>query len=174
MATRCTCGHAITVTRCSPQTNGTLNMKITSEDSTPIAEILNPRGNLAKELEMTCKKAGWLSLMCGYWLAYHHDNAELARRDEPYRLPQIVPNAARFNLTLKNCGLYERRAPLKDGTTTEIPCSRLLSIRKTPRFCLRVVPDNSARNPDGGQEHRRAQRPRRIAFSGVEGRRRLV
>lgn len=90
-------------------------MKITSEGTTPIAEILNPRGNLAKELEMTCKKASWLSLMCGYWLAYHHDNAERARRDEPYKLPPKVPNAARFNEALKNCGLFDRMATLKDG-----------------------------------------------------------
>ena len=91
-------------------------MKLTADDLTPIADILNFRGNLAKELEMTCKKAGWLSLMCGYWLAYHHDNAEAARRDEPtFKLPAQFQNAARYNKAYMNCGLFDHRAPLKDG-----------------------------------------------------------
>ena len=89
-------------------------MKLESAGSTPIAEILNPRGNLAKELEATAKKASWLSLMCGYCLAYHHDNAEAARMDEPtYKLPSQFREAARYNKAYKNCGLFSPMAPLR-------------------------------------------------------------
>lgn len=78
------------------------------------SEILNPRGNLAKELEMTAKKASWLSLLCSYWLAYHKDNAEDARSNEPtYKLPKQISNSDRYNKAYTNCGLWEPMAPTK-------------------------------------------------------------
>ena len=76
--------------------------------------IDNPRGNLAKELETTAKKAAWLSLLCSYWLAYHKDNAEKARSNIPtYKLPAKFREAPRYNKAFVNCGLWEPMSATK-------------------------------------------------------------
>jgi hypothetical protein len=85
-----------------------------SNASTPIAEILNPRGNLAKELETTAKRGAWLSLMCGYWLAFHQDDAFAAMLEEPtYNLPKAYDLDGRFNQARKMCTAYETMTPLR-------------------------------------------------------------
>ena len=74
-----------------------------------MSEMLNPRGRLARDLEMTARRASWLSLMCAHWLAFKGDNAEAARRDEPtYNLPKFFRDSERFNLARKKSGAYER------------------------------------------------------------------
>ena len=75
----------------------------------PTSDFLNPRGGIAKDLEMTAKRASWLSLMCAHWLSYKGDDAEAARRDEPtYNLPNFFRDSERFNLARKKSGVYER------------------------------------------------------------------
>lgn len=78
--------------------------------ATPVADILNPRGQLAKKLEKSAKQASWLAVLCEYWLSYNHDNADRARHNEPtYDLPKALPNAGRFNKARKLCGAFEHR-----------------------------------------------------------------
>jgi len=85
-----------------------------AETAVPVANILNPRGNLAKELETTARKASWLSLVCSYWLAYHQDDYDAARHDEPtYNLPPGMDEGGRFRKARKECGGWERMAPTK-------------------------------------------------------------
>ena len=72
-------------------------------------DFLNPRGSIAKDLEMVAKRASWLSLMCAHWLAHKNDDSEAARRDEPtYNLPKNFREPERFNLARKKSGAYER------------------------------------------------------------------
>jgi len=87
------------------------------EDALELSSVLNPRGNLAKELETTARKASWLSLLCGYWLAYHRDNAEAARQNTPtFKLPAKFELATRYNEAFTNCGLWEPMKPTRrDG-----------------------------------------------------------
>ena len=94
-----------------------MKLETAPEPALRMKATLNPRGNLAKELEATAKNASWLSLLCGYWLAYHNDDAEAARRDPPtFKLPTKFPLADRYNKAYTNCGLWEPMAPtVKEG-----------------------------------------------------------
>ena len=82
-------------------------MKLVKESIT-MADMLNPRGGLARELEVTAKRASWLSLVCGYWLAHCDDDAEAARNNEPtYNLPNLYRDSKRFNQARKMCGAWD-------------------------------------------------------------------
>jgi len=88
---------------------------VTDEAPIEIGEALNPRGGLAKELETTCKRASWLSLLCAHWLAHHNDNADNARLEEPtYKLPKALKGAGRINKAFQECGAHKGRS-LKGG-----------------------------------------------------------
>lgn len=72
-----------------------------------MSEILNPRGQVAKQLEASIRRASWLALLCEYWLSFNDDNTSHAATYEPtYDLPKGLPNATRFNKARKECGAY--------------------------------------------------------------------
>ena len=54
---------------------------------------LNPRGQLAKEMEIGLRRSIELSSLCELWLLYHGGDHRLARMDTPYQPP---PNAGAF------------------------------------------------------------------------------
>jgi len=77
--------------------------------TTPVAEILNPRGRLATDLETTIRRANWLDVLCEHWLSFHGDNVQKAMHDVPsYDLPKSFPSAVRFNKARKECGAFDR------------------------------------------------------------------
>jgi len=86
-------------------------MRLSEDSAQQMASILNPRGNLAKELEATAKRASWLMLVCEHWLAYKGGDYMEAKYDEPtYDLPKAFEDAARFNKARKACTAWEPRS----------------------------------------------------------------
>lgn len=76
--------------------------------ATPVADVINPRGRLAKDMERTAKQAVWLSVVCEYWLTFKGDNVDKAKYDPPtYDLPLILPYAKRFNKARKESGAFD-------------------------------------------------------------------
>jgi len=87
-------------------------MKLVQADTVLMSEALNPKGRLAKDLEISAKKASWLSLVCSHWLVFKGGDAWRARIDEPtYNLPKAFKDAARFNKARKECGAWEIEKP---------------------------------------------------------------
>ena len=77
--------------------------------ATPIGDVMNPRGRLAKDLEKAARQAHWLSVVCEHWLTFHNDNVDAAAHDKPYTLPPSYPYAKRLNKALRECGMYDSR-----------------------------------------------------------------
>ena len=76
--------------------------------ATPIADVINPKGRLAKDMERAAKQAVWLSVVCEYWLTFNGDNVDKAKHNPPtYDLPNVYTYAKRFNKARKDCGAFE-------------------------------------------------------------------
>lgn len=72
-------------------------MEIKSKALTP-TDTLNPRGNLARELQTTTLRAAYLSTVCAHWLNHHQRQTWRAANEEPtYNLPNTTTQAKRFN-----------------------------------------------------------------------------
>ena len=50
----------------------------------------NPKGKLAKEMEIGLRRSVWLSKLCVLWLLYHQGNHHLASTETPYVPPPHV------------------------------------------------------------------------------------
>ena len=85
-------------------------------DTIIMSEEMNPRGGQAKPLEATAKRAAWLSVMCGYWLAYNDDDQRIARANETtYNLPKEFIGADRIHKARKLCDEYTPAARVEGG-----------------------------------------------------------
>lgn len=71
------------------------------------ADLINPKGQVAKTYERCGKMAVWLETLCIHWVAFHDGDADAARQDPPYELPKSFPEAERVNKAIKEVGLYE-------------------------------------------------------------------
>ena len=55
-----------------------------------IHKALNPRGNLAKEIEIGLRRAIWLMRLCELWLLYNNSDHRVATGSTPYQPPPNV------------------------------------------------------------------------------------
>ena len=70
-------------------------------------DILNPKGNTARDLANTALRAGYLSIVCSHWLSYQGETWR-AEQTEPYTVPKNYPDAARYNKALGKCRAWDR------------------------------------------------------------------
>jgi hypothetical protein len=76
-----------------------------------LRKILNPRGNLAKEIEIGLRRSVWLVRLCELWLSYNDNDHRVAASSKPFVPP---PNLWDDDLTralkeaIKGCELWQR------------------------------------------------------------------
>jgi hypothetical protein len=103
---------------------------------TDFADVINPRGNVAKELERSAKQAAWLSVLCEYWLSYNGDNPDKAAHNPPtYDMPKSMPNGKRFNKARKECGAFAKQ-----------------NVNHQPRLSRRVLKSGEVKYLRGGKD----------------------
>lgn len=72
-----------------------------------VAEVMNPRGSIAKELEQAARRGHWVSVVCEHWLTFCDDNVDRAAHTTPYELPAVYPYAARLKKAIQLSGMFE-------------------------------------------------------------------
>lgn len=93
----------------SPAGHSTLTLF--NQPSQPVHEALNPKGRLAKDLEITIRQATWLAHLCSLWLAFQNDDLRKAKHDPPYQLPASYPEAERINKAIRESKYYDTHPP---------------------------------------------------------------